>query len=359
MKRLLIAAALVAATCSVAASGDRVSGSNITQSAPAPMLTSAQRAALVKEIGARWSGSAIRSSDSGVEAGMKLVRLAGKADDANLLAAAEMPTYESMMGALQGQSTDSRGMAAAMKGDGTNALGSAIADTVFTPLPAGRCRVADSRAINLPTVATVVRQINVEDVADYSSQGGNGSTAGNSSTACSLPTGAVAYMVGISVLPLGQDGFFKLFETGKAFSEGNTAVYGPLYGSTNDVVVRSCTTCTNELSIYSDASTHYVLDVIGYFMAPEATALQCTETFVTGNVLAGDAFDTQIPSCPTGYAITGAGCRTPNFDDVTWSINGLYRNAPGSMRAFCSGINNSAGTIAVEGTAQCCRVPGR
>lgn len=359
MKRLLIAAALVAATCSVAASGDRVSGSNVTQSAPSQVLTPAQRSALVKEIGARWSGSAIRSSGGRIEAGSKLARFAATADDTNLLAAAEMPTYESMMGALQGQSVDSPSMATAMKGGGTRALGSAIADTVFTPLPSGRCRVADSRQISLPAVPGVVREINVEGAANYTAQGGNGSTAGNSAAACGLPTGAVAYMVSISVLPIGQDGFFKLFESSKSFTEGNTAVYGPTTGSSNDVVVRSCTTCANELSVYSSASTHYVLDVIGYFMAPEATALQCTETFVTGNVLAGDVFDTQIPSCPTGYAITGAGCRTPNFDDVSWAINGLYRSAPGVMGAFCSGINNSAGTIAVEGTAQCCRVPGR
>lgn len=359
MKRLLIAAALVAASCPVAASGDRVSGSTAAQAAPAPILNSAQRAALVKEIGSRWTASALRSSGGGVEAGAKLSHLASKADDTNLLAAAEMPTYESMLGALQGQPLDSPSMAAAMKGDRTNSLGSAIADTVFTPLPAGRCRVADSRAINTPTVPFAVLQINVEDVADYSSQGGNGSTAGNSSTACSLPTGAVAYMVGISVLPLGQDGFFKLFETGKAFSEGNTAVYGPTFGATNDVVVRSCRTCTNELSVYSDASTHYVLDVIGYFMAPEATALQCTETFATQNVTANNAFNFPLPTCPTGYALTGAGCRTPDFDAAVWAINGLFRQAPGVMAAFCAGTNTTAGTIAVEGTAQCCRVPGR
>ena len=70
-------------------------------------------------------------------------------------------------------------------------------------------------------------------------------------------------------------------------------------------------------------------------------------------------FDTQIPSCPAGYTITGAGCRTPGFNDVTWAINGLYRNAPGVMLGFCSGTNNTAGVVPYEGTAQCCRTPGQ
>ncbi len=358
MKRLLIAAALVAASCPITTSAvDRVSGGSAT--APTRIVSAAQRADLVKELGSRWSASALRASGGNVEAGAKLARLAAKADDMNLLAAAEMPTYESMLGALQGLPLDSSGMARAMKGDSSLALGSAIADTVFTPLPAGRCRVADSRQISLPTVAGVPREINVEGAANYTAQGGNGSTAGNSSAACSLPTGAVAYMVSISVLPIGQDGFLKLFETGKSFTEGNTAVYGPTTGASNDVVVRSCTTCTNELSIYSSTSTHYVLDVIGYFMAPEATALQCTSTSVSEVVAANGIFDIAIPSCPTGYAITGAGCRTPGFNEANWAINGLYGTSPGQVGAYCSGTNVTAGAITVEGAAQCCRVPGR
>ena len=105
---------------------------------------------------------------------------------------------------------------------------------------------------------------------------------------------------------------------------------------------------------------YYVIDIVGYFAAPEATELECTSTFVTQNVAANDIFDMEIPSCPTGYHVTGAGCRTPGFDEASWGINGLYRaSASDPLGAFCSGRNNTNGIISVQGTAECCRVPGR
>ena len=85
-------------------------------------------------------------------------------------------------------------------------------------------------------------------------------------------------------------------------------------------------------------------------------ALECTPTFTSSGVSANGTFDIQIPTCPATYTITGAGCRTPGFNEASWAINGLFRLAPNSLLAFCSGTNLTAGPITVEGTAQCCRV---
>lgn len=87
--------------------------------------------------------------------------------------------------------------------------------------------------------------------------------------------------------------------------------------------------------------------------------LECSSTFVSQVVGNGQTFDIQIPGCPAGTTITGAGCRTPGFNDADWAINGLALFPPsGTPLAFCSGINKTAGNITVQGTARCCRVAG-
>lgn len=85
-------------------------------------------------------------------------------------------------------------------------------------------------------------------------------------------------------------------------------------------------------------------------------SLDCTNTFTAQNVSANSTFDHAIPSCSAGYTLTGAGCRTPGFNEANWAINGLFQASPSNVMAYCAGVNLTAGTIRVEGTAQCCRV---
>lgn len=85
-------------------------------------------------------------------------------------------------------------------------------------------------------------------------------------------------------------------------------------------------------------------------------ALDCTSTFASQIVSAQGTFDIEIPACPSGYTVTGAGCRTPGFNQANWAINGLYKSdASSAIGTFCSGTNITAGNITVSGTAQCCR----
>lgn len=92
--------------------------------------------------------------------------------------------------------------------------------------------------------------------------------------------------------------------------------------------------------------------------APPTFAFECTTTFVSGSVTAASpTFDLEIPACPATYTLTGAGRRTPGFDQVNWAINGLFQtSAVGPLGAFCSGTNTTAGTISVQGAASCCCV---
>lgn len=103
-----------------------------------------------------------------------------------------------------------------------------------------------------------------------------------------------------------------------------------------------------------------IFDVVGYYTVSDATALNCVQTFSSDAPLSGASFDLQMPACASGYSLTGAGCWTAGFQDVTWAINGLYKiNASDTLAAHCAGKNVSAFQIPITGTAQCCRVAGK
>lgn len=237
--------------------------------------------------------------------------------------------------------------------DAINALGDANRDLVYVPVTP--CRVIDTRLAGGTIPASGTRSFDIASATSYTAQGGSATNCnvGNVGSIGSAVLNFVAFKPDAA-------GYITAFEFGATQPLASTLNYvaGDIR-SNLAVVPLDSSSAGDDINVYTFAQTHLVADIVGYFIAPQATGLQCTETFATQNVAASGVFNFQVPNCPTGYAITGAGCRTPGFDNVTWAINGLYRNAPGVMLAFCSGINNSAGVIAVEGTAQCCRVPGR
>jgi len=233
---------------------------------------------------------------------------------------------------------------------GPQTLGSAIADTVFTPLPNGRCRVADSRVIGSPLPGGVTRNIDVEDTPSYASQGGGGSSAGDGSFNCGIPNFVTALAVSVTVLTVGHEGFFKIFENGQPYTTGNTLYYMANVSSANDVIVKSCQICGYELAIYSNTSVHYVIDVLGYFMAPQATALQCQDTSNSiTSVPAGAMMNVVAPACPTGYTQTATNC-----ESGSWAMPFVFTHG-----GACSAQNNGAASAELRASRTCCRVPGR
>lgn len=322
----------------------------VGQAAPKRSEIEINRPELLRELDAKWAREAQARGMSPAEWDEFLTGLAGKADPMNLLSAVEMPTFQLMTGTLSGQSLDSDSMRTALSGDGTNALGTAGADLTYTPLPAGRCRVADSRVITSPLPGTVTRGIDTEDTASYASQGGNGSTAGDGSTNCGIPSFVDALAISVSVITRGNGGFFKIFENSQPFATGSTVQYEPGVSASNDVIVKSCKTCAIELSVYSNTSVDYVVDVLGYFMTNQATALQCVETANTDLVIgAGGTGNAVAPACAAGYTQTATNC-----ESSTWQMPFVYFQS-----GTCSAQNNSASNATLRASRTCCRVPGR
>lgn len=217
---------------------------------------------------------------------------------------------------------------------------------VYVPLTA-RCRVADSRVISSPIGAAVARSLDVTNNASYASQGGSGS-----STSCGIPANATAYSVSLTILPTGAAGFFKIFPTGGVWQDGNTVNFSSNVNITNDVIVRSGSP-TNELDLYSSASTHYVVDVVGYFAS---AALDCTNTSVSSfTITANTANFFNNPSCPSGYRPTTPYCWTA-ATGVYSQGSGFNANAA-SNATFCSWQNTTGASQTVFGGNVCCKVP--
>ncbi|TXI50438.1 MAG: hypothetical protein E6Q50_03830 [Lysobacter sp.] len=361
MKRLAPIFLLLVAAGAADAGEKRVFGAASTPSSSALRLSPQQRAEIARSLVRIWAPDVRKSGGNVQEWAVKLGRFVGTADPANLRQAIDMPTYTTMMDVLLGQPVASKSvqkaLAQAQAGDvGIETIGSAIADTTYTPLPNGRCRVADSRVIASPLAAGVTRAIDVESVGSYASQGGNGTFAnGDGSTNCGLPgAGAsTALAVSVTVLSTGSEGFFKIFENGKPFQTGSTVYYTGAVSASNDVIVTTCQSCANELSIYASSSVNYVVDVVGYFAPPVATALQCTRQFGSFVNVPANTYGFGVSAvCPTGYTATGLGIE-----------------AAANVVMADSSLNNSGGTVftynlgataqSTRAWVQCCRVPGR
>lgn len=235
--------------------------------------------------------------------------------------------------------------------DSAQALGDSTSDLVYVPVTP--CRLLDTRLAGGPIGASSARGFEVTAVTDYVAQGGSATNCGVGNVA-----GVAAAVINFTVVDPAFAGFVTAHAFGSPMPLAATVNYatGEIRGNLS--VVPLAAAPGNDISVFTFAPTQLVGDIVGYFIAPQATTLQCTSTFVTQAVTANDVFDIAIPACPVSYALTGAGCRTPGFNDAAWAINGLFRSGSSTL-AFCSGQNVTAGTITVEGTAQCCRVPGR
>jgi len=232
------------------------------------------------------------------------------------------------------------------------ALGSLSSDLTYTPVVP--CRIVDTRVAGGVIAANSSRSFKAVNTADFTAQGGSATNCGT------LGVSASAVAVNVTVVQPVGGGFATVYPFGA--TQPNAASVNYANGAiVNNTVVSPIPNPlqSSDFTLYTFAQAHYVVDIVGYFAPPVATALECTETFASQTVAANATFDIPIPACSAGYTITGAGCRTPGFNQADWAINGLYRPSAGVVEAYCSGQNKTPGNITVEGTARCCRIPGR
>lgn len=361
MSRALVLAAAVAVVGATAhAQTPRVTGTARSQAPAAPGATATpkERGELARAFVQKWGTYVQRVY--GVPVRTWSSRMSGTfatADAANLRNALKRDTFEGAMAALTGDGarlSDDQVIAklAAGSAGGEKALGSLNSDLTYTPITP--CRIVDTRVAGGVIAFNSERSFKGVNSANFTAQGGSATDCGT------LGLSASALVLNVTAVTPTLAGFATVYPFGVARPLAASVNYTAGAIVNNSVVTPIPNPLqANDFTIYTFGQSHYVVDIVGYFAPAQATALECTETFASQNVTANATFDFEVPQCPTGYTITGAGCRTPGFNQANFAVNGLYRVAPGNMRAFCSGLNITAGTISVEGTARCCRVPGR
>lgn len=116
-----------------------------------------------------------------------------------------------------------------------------------------------------------------------------------------------------------------------------------------------------DFSLISSVSSQVVIDVVGYYAAPVATALDCTtasSALTSVNVNAWTAVDA---SCPAGRTATGGGWYS---SEGTLGYPGVWNQSlPGAAYGFNGWRvwvdNQTSGPRNVQAWALCCRIPGR
>ena len=234
-------------------------------------------------------------------------------------------------------------------------------DLVFTAV--NPCRIYDSRfavapiegSPGAPWPANTSRTFGVGPYTDYSFQGGQatsclGSLGGSSQ---------VAAIVGsVSTVSQTAPGYLVFYSAGGT----NPNPYGVAQYYQPGVVLTSFVVMPTDLinPVYTtgfsgQASTHVIIDVVGYFAAPKAVALDCTIVNGTDTALPASSTGTNAfsPSCTAGYSKVSTYCRTNSFGA---SLSGFNQPADGGV---CNFKNDTTSATTVRADSVCCRVPGR
>ena len=238
-------------------------------------------------------------------------------------------------------------------------IGSSSSDLVFTAITP--CRVMDSRlaagAWLGPFTSGQTIGLYVTDPLTVT-----GHTQGGAAS-CGIPFGiGNAVALNITVVPLSGSGDLKIFPFGGA--SPNSSIINFVAGlnlanSTSAGI--SLANSTNDLSITVEfaASVHIIVDVLGYYSSPTATALQNTRVQSAATVVAtGTAFNVDSPACPTGYTLTGGGYNESAQLSGMWVWqSGPAQDPPTTWKV--RGNNLSGGNINLTVFGVCSRVPGR
>jgi hypothetical protein len=325
MKHKLIVAATALACAALFGSA--------VSAAPAPGETS--RDELTRAVIQKWSGHVDKAFPIGADAwAVEMAPAFADASMEELKAAAGAKSFDDMNTLLLGGTV----------GDGTEALGDAAADLVYIPVTP--CRLFDTRLAGGQIAANTVRSFDVTAVSDYSFQGG----AANNCGVGAVGSFAAAEINFTVVAPAGP-GFITAFPF--LGTQPNAASLNYEAGAVrgNAVTVKlDQGASANELSVYTFAATQLVGDIVGYYINPQATPLDCVDTADTSvNVLAGATANAVAPVCTTGYTQTSTNC-----ESSTWQMPFVYFSA-----GTCSAQNNSASGATLRASRTCCRVPGR
>ncbi len=318
------------------------------------------RGQLVHQIVMKWGNHVQEAYRADVrEWASDMVPVFSKASIDTLKRAANSPTFELMNDAFlvddQGNSVHTNLLNATNTGalEGrivSRQLGETTNDLVFVPITP--CRIVDTRLAGGAIAANSVRHFDVTAVSDYAFQGGDASNCGGAGAAGSFAAAAL----NLTIAAPSSNGYITAFPFLATQPLASNLNYVTGQTVANFAIVRlDQGASANELSIYSFAQTHLVIDLVGYFINPALGDIDCQETVSSNITVNANSTGTgSSPACATGYTIVSGGCTMSTFDGRIVSS----RQFPGSNTHFCAFRNENA-TNANTGVAygRCCKLP--
>jgi hypothetical protein len=298
------------------------------------------RHAAVKQLVLKWGPSASRQQGVGLYRWAdNMVPLFGSADLGNLNKALSATSYTDMVMTITGSKKIQAGKLPG--GVVPMNLGSLTSDLVYTPLPS--CLILDTRVVGGAFVAGALR--------NYKASGANFTAQGGSNTNCGIPAGVRALVVTVQNINATARGYFRMWPYGTTKPLASVMSYGPTQNTQNNVVLATTVGDAADFSVQSSANSHLVVAVLGYFAAPVATQLDCTQEVGDAVSVANGATGTAGVACPAGYALTGGG---------GLGFAGMPIHSSFSFGGWVIQAKNTSGaTKDLTAVAICCRVPGR
>ena len=232
--------------------------------------------------------------------------------------------------------------------DAPGDLGNIAADLVYTPVTP--CRIVDTRLAAAGVIIGNTTRTFDMDGTNFSTQGGFGGS-------CGIPSGvAGAVAMTITVTQPVAAGYFTAWGLG---TQPLISVLNYEADATiaNTTIVPVVSSAGADFSLYSFATAHAVIDVIGYFAAPEATALDCITVDSAVTAVPDNAWTAIDANCPAGRTATGGG-----YDTTEGTLG--YPNVWITTRPNGNGWrtwvdNQTGGNRNIQTFVRCCRVPGR
>jgi hypothetical protein len=352
---LLIAAALPIASANAAKVSD--TGTNATRSQMTMTLSPKQRGEAISRFIRAWGPYVQQVYGLNVGTWSKrMISQFASGDALNIQRALKRTTFEGAMAELTGSGkalSDKKVIdtLAASKSIsvGADSLGSLTGDLVFTPITP--CRIADTRLAGGPIAADSVRGFGAWGYSTYTAWGGSATNCGMASD---HPTAVVLNVTAVTPTAAGYATVFSYAIADAARPVISSINYTAGAVVNNSVVAGINPAVSLDYKIYTFAQSDYVVDIIGFFAAPHATALDCVDVPGAATVIpAGPNSFTSVsaPACASDYTQVSLNCDTNNF-------NTNLAGQRASTRT-CFFTNQTGSAYSATATTRCCRVPGR
>lgn len=274
------------------------------------------------------------------------------ADAGNLRRAAGMQTYEGMIHALLGRPTTDNQIIDTLAKNSSPATLAALASptTSLVYNAVSPCRIVDTRVTHTRFTAQSTQSF------ETSRPGGDFTSQGGAATDCGIPADPAGIVINLAVVQPSGGGFVTMWPYGEPMPLAASA--NNVFGSDiNNLVAAKLTVGdVNDFSLFSYAAADIVIDVVGYYNAGGAAALDCVTANGTQSQVDPGATYSLSATCPAGYTVTGGGARVPGGNPHL-SMSESYPSDGGTTWTI-SGHNASASQEVVQARASCCRVPG-